>query len=459
MARPHVFSVCVASVLVATCVGACGDVIARPIGAASSEAGGPADAGADEGLVEGAVPGDASFCTGHGPIPLPGSNQCTGDVAHLFRFAACACASLDASGKLTTDAFDSTSDGGPASSNAASVAANGEVSTNAHTSLGGSVWAGGQQLAPGTPAVTLKGDGTIAHDVQAGGDVSVGGIYQVGGNLFASGNVTIQSGSLSVVGTVNLPNGDSATGVTAGGGVVHGPVQVAPPCDCSTPLDVASLVAARKASNDDASIGLATTALEQPAGPVPLPCGQYYVDAIQGSTVTIDVQGRVALFVGGDLAVTQAFQVVLAPDAELDLFIAGSVSVQGTTSLGDVNAPAHVRVYVGGTGFTLSASASIGANLYAPAAVLQLASSFEMWGAIFAHDLQFSGDFTIHYDTSVLQVPGCTPNGTPCKTCDDCSGATPSCKAGTCTACATSADCCAPLECDQATGRCQLPIQ
>jgi hypothetical protein len=307
--------------------------------------------------------------------------------------------------------------------------------------------------------VTLQGDGTIARDVQGGGDVSVGGIYQVGGDLFAAGNVTIQSGSLSVVGTVTVPSGDSANGVTAGGGVVHGPVLIAAPCDCSSPLDVASLVAARKTSNDDAAIGLATTALEHPTGPVPLPCGQYYVDGIQGGTVTIDVQGRVALFVGGDLSVTQDFEVALDPGAELDLFIAGGVSIQGTTSLGDVKGPSRMRVYVAGTGFTLSANASIGANLYAPSAVLQLASSFEMWGAIFAHDLQFSGDFTLHYDTSVLKVPGCTPPGTPCKTCDDCSGATPSCKAGTCTACATSADCCAPLECDSTTGRCRLPIQ
>jgi hypothetical protein len=370
-----------------------------------------------------------------------------------------ACASLDASGKLTTDAFDSTADGGPASSNAASVAANGAVSANAHTSVGGSVWAGGVGVATGNPAVTLKGDGTVAHDVQAGGDVAVGGIYQVGGDLFAAGNVTIQSGSLSVVGAVHLPNGDSATGVTAGGGVVHGPVQVSPPCDCSNPIDVPTLVAARKTSNDDASIGLAVSALDQPAGPVTLPCGQYYVDGIQGGTVTLDVQGRVALFVGGDLSTTQALSVTLAPGAELDLFLAGSVSIQGTASLGDVAAPARVRLYVGGASFTLSANATIGANLYAPNAVLQLSSSFQMWGSILAQGLQFSGDFAIHYDTSVLQVPGCTPPGSPCKTCDDCSGATPSCKAGTCSPCASNADCCAPLECNQGTGRCQLPIQ
>jgi hypothetical protein len=95
--------------------------------------------------------------------------------------------------------------------------------------------------------------------------------------------------------------------------------------------------------------------------------------------------------------------------------------------------------------------------VYAPDAVVALASSFEMKGALFAQQLEFSGDFTIHYDTSVLQTPGCTPSGSPCQTCDDCAGATPACKAGTCVPCVTTADCCAPLTCS--AGRCVLPAQ
>jgi hypothetical protein len=443
--------------------GGCGDVVAQPIGAGPGDGGASAESGPADGpqFGEGAVLGDASgFCAGHGPIPLPGTtDQCTGDLAHLFRFAACACRSFLVSGQLATDAFDSSADAGPSVTNAASIAANGALATNAHTSVGGSVWAGGQGLAAGTPAVALKGDGTIAHDVQAGGQVAVAGIFQVGGDVFADGDVTIQSGSLSVVGAVHQPAGNSAAGVTAGGGIVNGPVQVLPPCDCSNPINVGSLVAARATSNDDAAIGLAVTALDQPSGTVTLPCGQYYVDGITGGAapLSLAIDGRVALFVGSDVNVSQGFQITLAPGAELDLFVAGNVSIQGTTSLGDVNAPARVRVYVGGSSFTLSADATVGANVYAPNAVLQFASSFTMWGAVFAGDLQFSGDFKIHYDTSVLQTQGCTPAGTPCKTCDDCAGSTPACKAGTCSACSTNADCCAPLVCN--LGSCEQPLQ
>ncbi len=443
----------------------CGDVTAQPIVAAPGD-GGAADGSpyADGPAGETSAAGDASdFCTGHGPIPLPGTDECTGDLAHLFRFAACACDSLAVSGALVTDSFDSSTDGGSSVGGGASIAANGQVATNAQSTVGGSVWAGGQGLASGTPAVAMMSPAGVtsgvALDVESGGDMQVNGTFLVGHDLYADGNVTLQSGSLSVVGTVHIPAGDSANGITSVGGVVNGPVQVPLPCDCSTPIDIVSIIAAHQMSNDDAAIPLATTGLDAPPHPVMLSCGQYYVDGIHGGPVELDITGRVALFVAGDLNVDGGLKVVLSAGAELDLFVAGNVDLQGTTSLGNVDAPAHVRLYVGGGTLTLSASATIGANVYAPGADVQLASDFEMWGALFAQSLQFSGDFKIHYDTSVLQEPGCTPPGTPCNTCDDCAGATPVCVTGTCTACGPSADCCAPLQCNGATGQCLPPIE
>ena len=97
-----------------------------------------------------------------------------------------------------------------------------------------------QALTAGTPAVSLMSPAgatsTIALDVESGGDVDTAGTVLVGGNVYANGNVTVQSGSLSVVGAVHVPAGDTANGVTSGGGVIQGPVQVDPPCDCSSPI-------------------------------------------------------------------------------------------------------------------------------------------------------------------------------------------------------------------------------
>jgi hypothetical protein len=337
------------------------------------------------------------------------------------------------------------------------------VATNAQSTVGGSVWAGGAALASGVPAVSLTSPAgvtsSVAVDVQSGGDVTVDGTFLVGRDLYADGDVTLQSGSLSVVGSVHVPAGDTANGVTSGGGIVDGPVKVPLPCDCSKPVGIAAIVAAHQASNDDSAISLAATGLDSPSAPVTLPCGQYYVDGIHGGAVELDVTGRAALYVDGDVNVDGGLTIALASGTELDLFVAGNVELEGATSLGNVDAPAHMRLYVGGATVTLSANAAVGANVYAPGADVQLASNYEMWGALFAQSLQFSGDFTIHYDVSVLQEPGCAPPGTSCSTCDDCAGATPACKAGTCTACVTDSDCCAPLTCDSATGRCQLPIE
>jgi hypothetical protein len=253
-------------------------------------------------------------------------------------------------------------------------------------------------------------------------------------------------------------------------------VSVPPPCDCgSPPVDIASVVAAYASPslNDNASLHppLATTALDDPTGTVSLPCGLYYVDGIHGGAVSIDIQGRVALFVGGDLSVTQGIAITIEPGAALDLFIAGNVNIQGPSGsvvVGDVTHAAATRIYVAGSGddagggFTLSADATLSANIYAPRAVVEISSNFVLRGAILAQALQFSGNFAIHYDAAVLQVSqssGCEPPSGPCSTCNECSGATPACTGGKCVPCKATTDCCAPLTCDTSSGRCSLPTQ
>jgi hypothetical protein len=433
---------------------ACGDVLLRPIGA------GPIDDASAAGVTESGgadgPPSTSPFCEGHGAIPLPGFNQCTSDFARLFRFAACACTSLASSGRLTTDSFDSTRDGGAYAGSTASIGSNDALSTNSRTAVGGSVWVGGDKADAGAPILTLNGEGTIAGDVQVGGDAVIGGAFVVTGNMAAAGNVTtVDAGSLALGGNLTQPAGKVTTGVSFGaGGITNAPVQVAPPCDCANPVDVAAIVTARSTDNDNAAIGFATSALDFPSASANLPCGRYYVDAIRGGGVTIVVTGRCALFVDGDVTIDQALSITLSPAAELDLFVAGSVSIRGSVLLGDPSSPARVRMYVGGPTFDLAATAQIGANVYAPHATMALASSFEMRGALFAQGLAFAGDFTIHYDTSVLQTPGCMPTGGACKTCGDCSGATPACIGGTCAPCSANADCCAPLLCSG--GRCGL---
>lgn len=441
---------------------ACGDVVSEPIGAGAAS-----DAAAPD-VVDAPVPPDAradapadapGFCASSGPIAVPGTTYCLGDLTGVFRFAACACDALVVSGRLTVDVAPIGGDAGGPAGDVASIAANGAVSANAETNVAGSVWAGGAGT-QGAPAVTLGKFGLVAHDVQSGAGVEVDGGYVVGGDLWANGNVTLDPGaSLTVQGTVHVPSGDTATGVQ--GTVVNGPVQVGAPCDCANPTDVGAIVDAFEPSNDDASRGLTvTTTLD---GKVSLPCGRYYVAAIAGTDVAIDVVGRVALLVGGDVTVTRSLTITLEPGAELDLAVKGNFSVMGSLAIGDAGQAARTRLYVGGATFALSATVMpLAAEVYAPKATLQLASDLQMVGALFAQAMQFSGAFTLHYDPSILQVPqsgGCEPPGKSCNTCSDCPAAAPACKSGACGPCATNADCCAPLVCDVAHGSCVLATQ
>ena len=414
-----------------------------------TDAGNPSDVGT--GSVDSSVPNDGNFCLGSGPIiPIPGANtKCSGDIgATTFLFAVCACRDVSVSGNLFTDSLPAT-DGGSAG-NGGSIGANGAVDTNSMLRVNGSVWA---RASAGSPALHTKQASTIFGDVHAGADVVADQPLTIADNLYVNGNVT---GSVSCsVGDV--PSGFTAPGLSASGGTINAPVSFVPPCDCLHILDVGAIVTAFSGANSDPAAGLTPASFASfPAAPVTLPCGQYYFEGLGGGPVDLTIGGRAAVFVKGDFDARSGLKLALAPGAELDLFISGNLLL-GNATLGSSTSPARVRMYVGGTNFTLAGSATIGANIYAPNANVALASDFDMAGSLFVGSLQLSGAFTIHYDETILSTTGCAQTGGSCGTCHDCSGATPACIAGTCAPCVTDSDCCAPLRCSQ--GRCydQIP--
>ena len=226
------------------------------------------------------------------------------------------------------------------------------------------------------------------------------------GDVWANGNVTLDaSGSLAGRRhACTSPSGDTATGVTLERRRrLHAPVSVPPPCDCgSPPVDIASVVAAYASPtlNDNAAIGLSASALDNPTGPCRCRAASTTSTGSTAAPSRSTSQGRVALFVGGDLSVTQGIGITIEPGAALDLFIAGNVNIQGPTGsvvIGDVTRAAATRIYVAGSGndagggFTLSADATLSANIYAPSAVVEISSNFVLRGAILAQALQFSG--------------------------------------------------------------------
>ncbi len=381
-----------------------------------------------------------SFCSGTGPaVPLPIFGDCTGDLAKkTFRFAVCACTNLNFGGALSTDAKNSAT--GAASTTGASVGVNGTYTgMSAASTLGGSLWTNGDTAFSGHD---------IAGDLQCGGNLVVDGTSRVRADAYVQGGA---QGALSVDGVLHVPAGQPHAGVTAAGGTVTQAVHVAVPCDCANPLDIASIVRGFAQQNDDAAAGLdpATVASVTAARTLTLGCGRYYLGSIGGSApLTVRVTGRAALAVGGSvLHDTTPLTVTLDPGAELDLFVAGDVLLSGLTAIGDPARGAATRLYVAGT-FGYDGRLALAANLYLPnAAFTTTTTGTEVWGSILARDIGVTGNLTVHYDPSILDVTGCAPPAKTCGSCHDCANPSPACKNGACGACDVDGDCCPPLHC------------
>jgi hypothetical protein len=77
---------------------------------------------------------------------------------------------------------------------------------------------------------------------------------------------------------------------------------------------------------------------------------------------------------------------------------------------------------------------------------------------VYAGHFNGTSEVQIHYDRQVLAV-GCNtpPPATGCTSCRDCGNQ--ACINGACGPCTTNAQCCAPLLCDRASGRCGVVVE
>ena len=416
--------------------------------------------------------GGGPTCTNGGPPIYVGSDAgsyCAGTLAQVtFRWGICTCGDLFiTSGSFASDAFDSTrpgQDGGLG----ASLGANGRFRADSFYDVGGSVWSGNTQ-----GFFNTSNAGRVRRDLVSNGSATGGGAVTIDRDAFINGDA--QTG-MTVGGTLYLPTGRVVgASVTATAGVVRQPVSVAPPCDCAANqlIDVAGIVLDGQARNDNALLGLNPTALANSPGPrrLDLPCGRYFLTSIDSAFPnTIAVHGRTALFIGGDLDTSRGnIDVAIDPQAELDLFIGGTIRNSTGLSLGNLEVPAQLRVYVAGSPVDMSAPSRTAGNYYLPNSAFLSPSNLNLFGSIFARS--FEGQGVLHYDRGVLSAGeacraptaadagvradggtflpdgGAAPDaGAPvCTSCRGCGNQ--ACISGTCGSCRTDADCCAPLFC------------
>ena len=146
------------------------------------------------------------------------------------------------------------------------------------------------------------------------------------------------------------------------------------PCGAEPAVDIAGVLAAARAANDDARRGVSTDALAGGSSTHEWQwsCAAIAVASVGGaSPLRVDVGGKVALFVQGDVDLPASFVLALAPGAELDWYVGGHFAIAPGARVGDITRPGAVRVYVlGAAGVALPGDTSVALSLYAPSAAV-----------------------------------------------------------------------------------------
>jgi hypothetical protein len=404
-----------------------------------------------------------STCAGGGPPIVIAANQggCLGQLAQTtFRWGLCSCKDVRASDKLLVDAYDSRAGLYHPGGLGGGVGANGGYATSASVEIWGTLWCSADT------GVDTHAPNTIKQELRVGGTLHSSDTFTVGDDAYVVGDVST-SASITIGKTLHVPAASMVSDKVTYGTLTREAVTVPPPCDCQPQqlIPIVDIVAAHRApNNDDALLNLDPAVFETTGAPhrLDLPCGNYYLTKIdQSQGLTIAAHGRTALYIDGDVHNSDALTFALDPGAELDIFIAGTIDSSDKLTIGSPSYPALSRTYVGSpNGLRLSAGSRIGGNLYAAYGLVNWSAGSDLYGSIYAGDFAASAATVIHYDRAVLGTGDvCKPPGNPppdagvpgCGSCKDCGNQ--ACINGTCGACRTSADCCAPLVCG-VDGRC-----
>lgn len=402
----------------------------------------------------------AMFCEGSGPpvtVGPPGGMRCAGRLAEtVFRYGLCTCADLGLAGFLRTDSYDSAR-GMMGRERGGAVGVNGNYTIIGYSEIGDTL------TMSGTAPLRLVGAHSVDGDLNLGGPLEVVGTLTARRNSRVRGNITAL-GPFTVRGDLTTQRGALALGVIrVDGARGSADVTVAPPCPCAPTeiFDAAAAVSDARVRNDNADAGFDQGRFNAVIGRqvTELPCGRFYADRVAGlGSIELRVQGRTALFIGGDFDLGGFFDVQLGPRGELDVFIAGSVLGAGYLRMGGSSRPSGVRIYIAGDrGFTLLGASRFVGNVYAPRAPITIAGYMNLHGALFARSITTGGDLDVHYDRSILRAGmDCPPDPVPdtCRRCGVCATAQ-ACVDGRCGGCRTDADCCEPLVCNTSNMRCE----
>lgn len=400
----------------------------------------------------------AQACTRTSPVvTLQSHRTCTGRLAaSRFSSALCLCNNLQSTNGLTTRGFASGQgpyQEGLAANSGAPVGVNGTcVSLTGKTDIAGSFSVAGSQ------AQQFLGSLMVWGDLRIGGNLSVAGATTVARDAWFAGDF-VGFGPLVVAADLHHAGSVSALPLPLAGSNVQESITPQTPCACDTDdmLDIAGLVNAAKGDNDNKIFGVQPDVLANVTAPREwtLPCGRVYLSQISGvGDLIIHFSGSSALFVDGSINLQGKLTFLPTAGAELDVFVKDTLAVQGSVALADNTRPAAGRISVAGSQ-TITLDTPFIGNLYAPKAQVKTAGPLEIWGSLFASDLQADAAVSFIFDRDIAAVGiDCTaplPPAGLCTQCGWCYGGN-ACIRGVCTPCTKDSECCGQAVCSD--GRC-----
>jgi hypothetical protein len=415
--------------------------------------------------VDGSVPSvDSGFCGSTGPVITvgigdAGRQECTGQVAQTtFINSLCTCKDLALAGYLRTRGFNSNN--GPytpgVDEGGAAVGVNNDYTQSVgDTDVGGSMAIAGPDSMKLVGYMRIRGDLRLAGVSQVAGGTDVDRDAWFGDNFTDLGPVNVGRNLHHTGSVIGIPVSVSGTNTKQS-------VSVNPPCPCTAAdiLDVQAIVDRGRADNDNVLNGIDPGVLKSVIGTeeLTLPCGRYYFDEISGiGQIVVHVNGRVAIYVGGLVTTLGSLKFEMGPKGEMDMFIAGDLTVTGGCSFGSKDRPAATRIYVGGSGDVqlIGGSGFVG-NVYAPHSKVTAVGYAEVWGSVVAGDFASPGYAQFIYDRAITTVgQDCPPVNGSCRPCGVCTNGT-ACVNDKCGPCTNDSDCCSQNTCDN--GKCEAVI-
>jgi hypothetical protein len=321
--------------------------------------------------------------------PIKIGDQCAASLAALrLRYALCSCGALVLEHGLFTEGGSGMR--GPSAA----------VGSDDYIQIAGPVQVAGVLDAAGQFGVAFGRNAGVLGSLHSGGALSANMFLSVGGDAFVDGDVV---GRMDIGGALHVPPGAFVAGTVSAADLLEQPITVDPPCRCGLDpaVDFASIVSAHSTQNANARISLGADALVKGASSVDLPCGEFFVNSIAaGPELELRVHGRTALYVAGDVTLEEGLRVTLDAGAQLDLVIAGNLTVEDGT-LGAQTAE-WVRLWIGGKMVQLGRFAGLSASVYSPNAVVTSDGDLSLHGALLAGQLSVAGDVAVHFDADVL---------------------------------------------------------